>query len=97
LTGFTDDLLILGTGSHVKPNVRVQGQSNKPLQKAVDALARIGLTGTDPLDIVTLMDSKTAKTPYGTLVDFESALFQPFKGVQHGMECHIFMSYYYFK
>lgn len=84
LMGFTDSLLTLGTGSHVKSNVRVQGQAPKALAEAIDIGKDIGLTLDVMEQIINVIDDQTAKTPFGTLVDFEGAKFQPFKGVQHG-------------
>jgi len=84
LTGLTDSLLTLGTGSHVKPNVRAQGQGLKALAEAIDIGPAIGLETNVMEQIINVMDSETAKTPFGTLVDFEGAKFQPFKGIQHG-------------
>jgi hypothetical protein len=80
LTGFTDSLLTLATGTHVKPNVRPQGQNATPLPEAVTAGVRIGMKK----DHFTVIDSESAKTPYGTLANFVGADYQPFKGVQHG-------------
>jgi hypothetical protein len=84
--GFTDALLTLATGSHVKPNVRVPGGNNTPLQEAIDiGVQKLGVTNQSLMtDIISKMESQTAKTPYGTLVDFDGTKFQPFKPVQHG-------------
>jgi hypothetical protein len=82
--GFTDSLLTLGTGSHVKPNVRVPGGGNTPLTEAIDIGPQMGVTTDLMTKILNIMDSETSKTPFGTLADFEGAKFQPFKGVQHG-------------
>ena len=80
LTGFTDTLLTLGTGSHVKPNVRQQGKDVKPLQEAVDIAGKIGMM----VDHFVQIGAQSAKTPFGTLADFTASKYQPFKGVQHG-------------
>ncbi|KAI9857978.1 MAG: hypothetical protein M1813_007948 [Trichoglossum hirsutum] len=80
LAGLTDCLLTLGTGSHVKPNMREQGKGVVPLKEAFDLGGKIGLTEEHLVKI----DGESGKTPFGTLVDFTSARFQPFKGVQHG-------------
>jgi hypothetical protein len=80
LTGFTDCLLTLGTGSHVKPNVREQGKDVQPLQEAIIATKPIGMIKDHFIQI----GAETAKTPYGTLSDFTGSKYQPFKGVQHG-------------
>lgn len=80
LMGFTDSLLTLGTGAHVKPNLRVQGDETvKPLAEAVTQGAHIGLLPKH----FELMGAETAKTPFGTAYDF-SGMSQPFKPVQHG-------------
>ncbi|KAK0117084.1 hypothetical protein ONS96_012922 [Cadophora gregata f. sp. sojae] len=87
LTGFTDSLLTLGTGSHVKPNVREQGKGVVALQEAIDLRPKIGLPANRPKlmeEMVSMMDSQTSKTPFGTMHNFEGSKFQPFKGVQHG-------------
>ncbi|CZR68331.1 uncharacterized protein PAC_18230 [Phialocephala subalpina] len=86
LMGFTDGLLTLATGSHVQPVVRVPGQASQALAAAVDIGLNIDQSFTTDVmtDIIGLMDSQTAKTPYGTMVDFSGASHQPFKGVQHG-------------
>ncbi|KAH0551598.1 hypothetical protein GP486_007185, partial [Trichoglossum hirsutum] len=80
LTGLTDCLLTLGTGSHVKPNMREQGKPVVPLKEAFELGAKIGLTEEHLVKI----DGESGKTPFGTLVDFTAARYQPFKGVQHG-------------
>jgi hypothetical protein len=79
LTGLTDALLTLATGSHVKPNLRQAGQLVIPMKAATDVGKHIQLSDLD----FSLMDAETAKTPYGTLTDFTGAP-GPFKGVQHG-------------
>jgi hypothetical protein len=84
LMGFTDGLLTLGTGSHVKPNVRQQGEGIKVLGEAKDIITKIGFPADLAEQMILQMGSETARTPYGTLEDFEGASFQPFKGVQHG-------------
>ncbi|CZR52728.1 uncharacterized protein PAC_02605 [Phialocephala subalpina] len=84
LMGFTDSLLTLGTGSHVKPNVREQGQSIKVLGEAKDTIKKIGFSDALAEQMIIQMGSETARTPFGTLEDFEGSSFQPFKGVQHG-------------
>ena len=80
LTGMTDTLLTLTTGSHVKPNVRPQGQDPTPLQEAITVGTQIRMTS----DHFNIIGGESAKAPFGTLVDFVGAQFQPFKGVQHG-------------
>jgi hypothetical protein len=83
LSGFTDYLRTLGTGSHVKPNVRVQGVNTvQPLADAYspDVGGKIGLSK----EHFQKMEAQTAKTPFAFLEDFSSVARQPFKGVQHG-------------
>ncbi|KAH8654011.1 hypothetical protein BGZ60DRAFT_496363 [Tricladium varicosporioides] len=84
LMGFTDGLLTLGTGSHVKPNVREQGQGIKVLGEAKDILKKIGFSDALAEQMIIQMGGETARTPFGTLEDFEGSSFQPFKGIQHG-------------
>jgi hypothetical protein len=87
LTGLTDALLTLvGTGSHVKPNLRVAGDVTVPMKAAVDVVVLGPARGTRLLteDDFTLIAGKTAKTPFGTLSDFTQATNKPFKGVNHG-------------
>jgi hypothetical protein len=84
LEGFTDGLLTMGTGSHVKPNIRQQGQNPEPLQEAIDIGKVLGIPDSTMTNMIKTMDSETAKTPFGTLYDFFGSKFQPFKGVQHG-------------
>ena len=79
LTGFTDSLLTLATGSHVKPNVRTQGQEVQPLQDAIDATSQIMSR-----EHFVQIGGESAKTPFGTVSDFTTNKYQPFKGVQHG-------------
>ncbi|KAH8805174.1 hypothetical protein F5884DRAFT_754748 [Xylogone sp. PMI_703] len=74
---------VAGTGSHLKPNVRVQGQATRALAEAIDIGKDIGLQPGVMEEIINIMGSETAKTPFGTLINFEGARFQPFKGVQH--------------
>lgn len=80
LAGFTDSLLTLATGSHVKPNLRQQGQAVSPLTEAVNKGGEFGMLK----DHFTMIDGESAKTPYGFLTDFTGLDYQPFKGVQHG-------------
>lgn len=79
LTGLTDGLLTLATGSHVKPNLREAGQLTVPMKAALVEGDKIKLYPPD----FALMDAETAKTPFGTLINFDDAP-NPFKGVQHG-------------
>jgi len=80
LAGFTDALLTMATGQHVKPNLRVQGKPLQPMQAAVKAGGKIGLEFQD----FVYMDGETGRTPYGTLTNFEAVNRNPFKPVQHG-------------
>jgi hypothetical protein len=58
LAGLTDHLLTRYAGTHVKPNVRTQGQKLIPIKAAVDAARDIGF---DPRT-VEIMDSETFVT-----------------------------------
>lgn len=80
LTGVTDALLTLANGSHVKPNLREVGKLTVPMKAAVNVGADIKLSEDD----FRLMDAETAKTPFGTLTDFQTSKYSPFKGIQHG-------------
>lgn len=79
LTGITDALLTQSVGQHVKPNLRVQGQTVIPMAAAIKKGEKISLQKDDFVK----MDSETAKTPYGTMTDFTNEV-RPFKPVQHG-------------
>lgn len=81
LTGLTDNLITLGDGSHVQPNLHIPGETTTlPLVAAVSAGAGIGLTQAD----LTLIGDQSGSTPYGSLVDFSKSLQEPFKPVTHG-------------
>lgn len=80
LSGLTNHLLTRFEGSHVKPNMRVQGQ---PLQR-LKAAERIDVE----LDEGALLsvDSESAVTPYGDSFPFGTDQYPgvPFKPVTHG-------------
>jgi hypothetical protein len=81
LSGITTNLLTLGDGSHVQPNVQHPALAQSfPLAATLAAGAGIDITQAD----MTLMAQETALTPYGSLVQFPQAINQPFKGVTHG-------------
>jgi len=83
LSGFTDFLLTLGTGTHVKPNVKLMGvEEMQPLAEAYSK----NVGGKIDLEKIHFqkMADQTAKTPFAFLEDFSSATVNPFKGVQHG-------------
>ncbi|KKK12797.1 hypothetical protein ARAM_004725 [Aspergillus rambellii] len=81
LSGFTDHLLTLATGSHVKPLVRAPGKRPIALRDAVKVGAAIGL---EPAHLE-LIDTESDPTPYGSnmsLVGHDE--FSAFKPVIHG-------------
>ena len=82
MTGLTDALLTMASGTHVKPNIRVQGDKARGMRAAIDAGAKIGMQAGDFETIA----GQTGRTPYGTLTNFEApgASPEPFKAVQHG-------------
>jgi hypothetical protein len=81
LTGLTDNLITLGDGTHVQPNLHLPGETSvTPLTAAVLAGAGIGMTQSD----FTLIGEQSAQTPFGALVDFSNSLKDPFKPVTHG-------------
>jgi hypothetical protein len=81
LTGLTDNLITLGDGTHVQPNLHVPGETTiTPLAAAVAAGTGIGMTEAD----FTLIGDQSASTPFGSVVDFSKALNDPFKPVTHG-------------
>lgn len=82
LDGLTQHLLTRYMGTHVTPNVRVQGKKIVPLQDAVDSSDAIKF-GPDGM---ALMDAQVNVTPYGNLSTFDPSIYTgvPFKGVTHG-------------
>ena len=82
LSGLMNHLLTRVEGSHVKPNVRVQGQKVTPLTAAANASQDIDIG----MDQLTLIGAESALTPYGTLMQFATNQYpkNPFKPVTHG-------------
>lgn len=89
LSGFTNHLITKVEGSHVKPLARIPSQTDLvPLQAAIDA-TKFATAVTDPLfdsQIMALINTQSALTPYGNLVGFPTAAGSPagFKAVTHG-------------
>ena len=81
LSGLTTNLLTLADGAHVQPNITVPGsETSFPLAAALASGTEVGFIEED----FVLIGEESALTPYGSLVDFSTALTQPFKGVTHG-------------
>lgn len=83
MDGFTAELLTLVKGTHIKPNARFPqtGYSVQGVQPLPDA--EIGPFGADELSII---DTKSEETPFGTLVLFQVSPTSkiPFKPCTHG-------------
>ena len=79
LSGLTSHLLTRCEGAHVKPNVRVQGQTVITLQQAIDAASDVEF-GADGLVMV---DAEGAPTPYGSLLELNTGKV-PFKPMTQG-------------
>jgi hypothetical protein len=91
LSGFTNHLITKVEGSHVKPLARTSSQTDPvPLQAAINATTFVTAPAvTPPLfssDIMTLINTQSALTPYGNLVGFPTAPGSSagFKAVTHG-------------
>jgi hypothetical protein len=88
LIGITDHLTTRCGGQHVKPNLRgLDGSAVIPLKAAVNAtIVREGGTPIFDDNILKAIDSESALTPYGNLMDFGKAQYPgiPFKPVTHG-------------
>jgi hypothetical protein len=84
LSGLTNHLLTRCEGAHVKPIARVQGQKVEPLAEAASASKEIGMSS----DVLRIIDSESALTPYGNLMTFGTDEYpadkNPFKPVTHG-------------
>ncbi|KAF8846409.1 hypothetical protein BDZ45DRAFT_756256 [Acephala macrosclerotiorum] len=84
LSGITSHLPTRCDGAHVKPVVRVQGQQIEPLAVAAVASRDIGIDS----DVLRLVDTESAFTPYGKLMTFGTDEYpkdkNPFKPVTHG-------------
>ncbi|KAH8702290.1 hypothetical protein BGW36DRAFT_372532 [Talaromyces proteolyticus] len=80
LDGFTNHLLTLNEGSHLKPNVRVPGAQPMPLEEAYEDSQTIGINAGE----VTLMGMETDLTPYASLTRIPPSEYSAFKPVTHG-------------
>ncbi|KAF7113946.1 hypothetical protein CNMCM5793_006129 [Aspergillus hiratsukae] len=79
MSGFTDHLLTIVQGSHIKPTKRAPGAQPEPLQEALDSCADAKITA----DHLRAMGLQTNKTPYGSSVPV-NARNSPFKPATHG-------------
>jgi hypothetical protein len=81
LAGFTEHLLTLGTGNHVKPLVRQPGKKPIPLKDALAAANHIRLDSTD----LAWIDAASDPTPYGANMSLVGhGTYSAFKPVTHG-------------
>ncbi|KAE8356854.1 hypothetical protein BDV28DRAFT_41567 [Aspergillus coremiiformis] len=80
LDGFTNHLLTLAEGSHLKPNVRRSGAEPVPLKEAYMHTQQIGIGHDEIVD----MGVETDLTPYGSLTRLISPQYPSFKPVTHG-------------
>jgi len=81
LSGFSDHLVTLLNGMHIKPSVRLRPDAPvRPLQAAVNAGLRAGFDD----GVIRLMDIETTKTPYSDYVFFPDDTIDPLKPVSHG-------------
>jgi hypothetical protein len=79
LTGITTHLLTRYEGSHVKPNIRQQGEASIPLAAALRPEVHLDNNALQNVE------SATAFTPYGDSFPFTDSLGTiPFKPVTHG-------------
>ncbi|KAF1834716.1 hypothetical protein BDW02DRAFT_325050 [Decorospora gaudefroyi] len=80
LSGLANHLLTRCEGAHVKPNVRVQGETVIPLAAADASEINMGIEN------LALVDSESTLTPYGSLMSFGVDEYpeNPFKPVTHG-------------
>ena len=79
LNGFTDHLMTMAQGVHIKPNVREPGKEVIPLDDARDFVSRGGLNLK-----LELVGKESEVTPYGKMVDLIGHPNQAFKPVTHG-------------
>ncbi|MCJ1240459.1 hypothetical protein MMC14_008462 [Varicellaria rhodocarpa] len=80
LQGFTDHLLTLANGSHVKPLIRVPGQKPIPLEDAQKAADAIELKTED----LGLIDDASDPIPYGSNITLLNKQQSGFKPATHG-------------
>ncbi|KAE8147169.1 hypothetical protein BDV25DRAFT_160969 [Aspergillus avenaceus] len=83
LDGFTNHLLTLAEGSHLKPNIRYPGRQPQPLSDAAQDSSEIHIDE----EAIRGMGLETDLTPYGSLVRLDTspgADYPAFKPVTHG-------------
>ncbi|KAH0538453.1 hypothetical protein FGG08_004951 [Glutinoglossum americanum] len=80
LDGFTDHLLTVSHGSHIKPNARMRKQALQPIPDAVKASSEGGMKE----DQLQWIDKESDLTPYGFMVSFLGEDYSAFKPVTHG-------------
>jgi len=80
LTGFSDHLVNLLNGTHIKPSIRLPGKPLTALKAAINAGQRAGFNKTE----IELMGIETTKTPYADYVSFPDGTIDPLKPVTHG-------------
>ncbi|KAI1426136.1 hypothetical protein F5Y12DRAFT_310104 [Xylaria sp. FL1777] len=81
LSGFTNALVTLADGSHIKPENKIvnsDGESSSAIAGAVNEAA--GLTAPN----IELIHGQSAETPYAALVNFLDSDWCPLKPVTHG-------------
>lgn len=79
MVGFTDHLITLVNGTHIKPTIREPGKALQPLKAAINAGLRAGFDG----ETIKLMGIETTKTPYADYASFADTI-DPLKPVAHG-------------
>jgi len=90
LSGFTNHLLTLVEGSHVKPLARTSSSTDPvPLNAAITASiipTTPSTTAIFPTDVLSRIQTQSSLTPYGNLIGFPSGTSAPagFKAVTHG-------------
>ncbi|KAF3157407.1 hypothetical protein TWF751_002232 [Orbilia oligospora] len=77
LSGFNNHLVTLLQGSHIKPNTRPPGETNRPLSDALDKGAGFGIPE------LTMIGTQSDLTPYGFQVQLSDDE-PPFHPVSHG-------------
>ncbi|KAF8511749.1 hypothetical protein JB92DRAFT_3117693 [Gautieria morchelliformis] len=81
MSGFTEHLLTLLEGTHVKPNQRVPGSdTSAPIEQAIDAASRIDIKERQ----LVLVDQETGPTPYWNHVAGLGDTYPAFKAATHG-------------
>lgn len=82
LSGFTEGLLTLSAGTHVKPENKYITPAGMEITAAIEAATYedAGLTKSN----IELIANNSAFTPYATQNDYRTAPFCPFKPVTHG-------------